>query len=254
MSVGDGMRKAAAGAAGVAMATVGLSSCKNGNGGGLGAVDPAPPPLQCNTVSGGQTMQATVSATTDSVIVEIRNFTMDAAWKAPRITAVSGGSIGRITTPPDGSRLPFVVAFPFAGAPSLSITFTFEGTLFDNVGTSCAFKRNFIVTAVPGSATVAQVTLDTLPLPARQRAEIVIAEQVGRRVVLQAQTPYRGAMTRRWEVSDGTISDTTASSVTWMLPDAPGIYAAELALDYGDDGLAFDTLMLEVLPEADADG
>ncbi len=249
MSIGDGMRKAAAGAAGVAMATVGLSSCKNGNGGGLGAVDPAPPPLQCNSVNTGQTLQATVSTKTDSVVVEIRNFTPMATWRGVRITSVSGAAIGRITTPADGSRDPFVVAFPFAGAASLSVTFTFEGTLADDTGTSCAFKRNFIVTAVPGSATVAQVTLDALPLPARQRAEIMLSEQVGRRVVLQAQTPYRGKHTRNWAVSGGTLSDDASTTVTWTLPDAPGIYAAELALDYGDDGLAFDTLTLEVLPD-----
>lgn len=250
MSLGDGVRKAAAGAAGVALATVGLSSCKNGNGGGLGAVDPAPPPLQCNSVNTGQTLQATVSTKTDSVVVEIRNFTPSATWRGVRITSVSGAAIGRITTPADGSRDPFIAAFPFAGAASLSITFTFEGTLADDMGRSCAFKRNFIVTAVPGSATVAQVTLDALPLPARQRAEIVLAEQVGRHVVLLAQTPYRGEHTRSWAVSGGTLSDTASATVTWTLPDAPGIYAAELALDYGEDGLAFDTLVLEVLADA----
>lgn len=248
MNVGEGMRKAAASAAGVAMATVGLSSCKNGNGGGLGAVDPAPPPLQCLSVSGGQTLQATASVTADSVIVEIRNLTPNAVWLSPRITAVSGGAIGRLTTPPEGSLLPFVVAFPFAGAPSVSITFIFEGTLTSGTGAPCTFRRSFIVTATPTSATVAQVTLYSLPLPARQRAEIVLDEQVGRRVVLRAQTPYRGEHVRSWEVSAGTLSDTSSPSVTWTLPDAPGIYAAELALDYGDDGMAFDTLMLEVLP------
>ncbi|MCC6927970.1 MAG: hypothetical protein IT359_03155 [Gemmatimonadaceae bacterium] len=252
MNVGDGLRKAAAGAAGVAMATAGLSSCKNGNGGGLGAVDPAPPPLQCNSVSGGQTMQATASLTPDSVIVEIRNVTPNGVWLTPRITAVSGGAIGRITTPPDGSAAPFVVAFPFGGASTLSITFTFEGALTSGGGESCTFRRNFIVTATRNSATVAQVTLDALPLPARQRAEIILAEQVGRRVVLRAQTPYRGAHLRTWDVSAGTLSDTTSDAVTWMLPDAPGIYAAELALDYGDDGMAFDALMLEVLPDEPA--
>ena len=250
MSVGDGMRKAAAGAAGVALATAGLSSCKNGDGGGLGAVDPAPPPLQCNTVSNGQTLQATVATTPDSVLVEIRNLTPTADWRGARITAVSGGAIGRITTPPDGSRLPFIVVFPFGGAPSLSISFAFEGTLTGDAGTSCTFRRNFIVTAVPGSATIAQVVLDTLPLPARQRAEIVLVQHVGRQALLQSHTPYRGAHSRSWDVSAGTLSDSSSSSVTWTLPAEPGIYAAELALDYGDDGLAFDTLMLEVLPES----
>lgn len=249
MNVGDGMRKAAAGAAGVAMATVGLSSCKNGLGGGLGAVDPAPPPLQCNSLSGGQTLQATAALSSDSVIVEIRNLTQGAVWSTPRITAVSGGAAGRITTPPDGSAAPFVVAFPFGNASTLSITFTFEGTLLNGVGAPCAFKRNFIVTATRTSATVAQVMLDALPLPARQRAEIVLAEQVGRRVVLRAETPYRGEHARSWDVSAGTLSDRSGDSVTWMLPEEPGIYAAELALDYGNDGMAFDTLMLEVLPD-----
>jgi len=248
MSVGDGLRKAAAGAAGVALATAGLSSCKNGNGGGLGAVDPPPPPLQCNSVNNGQTLVGTASIRGDSAVVEIRHGGFPGVWRGPRITAVTGGSIGRITTPSDGTLAPFVVAFPFGALQSLSVSFTFEGSLTDDAGTVCPFRRTFILTATRTSATVAQITLDALPLPARQRAEIVVVAQAGggRSVTLEARTPYRGAHQRTWEVSAGVLSDLSAERVTWTLPEAPGIYSVELALDYGEDGMAFDAVMMEV--------
>ena len=32
----------------------------------------------------------------------------------------------------------------------------------------------------------------------------------------------------------------------WRLPSEPGLYQAELVIDYGPQGLSFDTLALEV--------
>jgi len=232
------------------MATAGLSSCKNGNGGGLGAVDPPPPPLQCNAVNLGQTLRAAADIKADSVVVTITEVSGTGVWRQPRIATATGADIGRVTTPADGSRDPFVVAFPFGNATSLSITFTFEGELRDYTGKSCVFTRNFIVTASRTAVTVAQVSLDSLPLPARQRAEIVVVAQRGRTISLEARTPYRDSHQRAWAVTGGLLSDASSQYVTWTLPEAAGIYAAELALDYGDDGIAFDTLMLEVLPES----
>lgn len=45
-----------------------------------------------------------------------------------------------------------------------------------------------------------------------------------------------------------TIDDPGARRVRWTLPEEPGVYQAELLVDYGPDGLAVDTVMLEVRP------
>jgi len=47
-------------------------------------------------------------------------------------------------------------------------------------------------------------------------------------------------------VTGGELDASAAQRVQWTLPTRPGIYQAEVLLDYGADGIAFDTLMLEV--------
>ena len=66
-------------------------------------------------------------------------------------------------------------------------------------------------------------------------------------VELQAATPYRGDRVVSWAVTDGELDTKTGSTVRWTLPPLPGIYQAELVIDFGDQGLALDTLLLEVL-------
>jgi hypothetical protein len=53
-----------------------------------------------------------------------------------------------------------------------------------------------------------------------------------------------------WEVTGGELDASTGAQVQWTLPTVPGIYQAEVLLDYGADGIAFDALMLEVTDEA----
>ncbi len=47
-------------------------------------------------------------------------------------------------------------------------------------------------------------------------------------------------------MSGGEVVTAEGGSLTWRLPDTPGIYQAEVILDYGDDGFSIDTLQLEV--------
>lgn len=246
----DGVRRAAASAASIAVATVGLSSCKNG--GGLGAVDPPPPPLTCNTVSSGQAIVASATRSDDLVTVTLRhvaNTSREAAswWSVTRVGDVTDASLVSVSTPRGGTldSVDVVLRLPLTGGTPRP-TFTFEGVLHGLSGVSCAVKRVFTVTLTETGVQVAQLSLDTLPLPARQRAEIVLASREASSVLLQAFTPFTGAMKIAWEVSAGTLDASDRASVRWSLPAEPGVYLAELALDYGEDGVAYDALMLEV--------
>lgn len=49
-----------------------------------------------------------------------------------------------------------------------------------------------------------------------------------------------------WTVSHGTIDTADADRARWRLPEEPGIYQVQLVVDYGDDGLGFDAMVLEV--------
>jgi hypothetical protein len=49
-----------------------------------------------------------------------------------------------------------------------------------------------------------------------------------------------------WSVSGGAMLAREGSRLLWRLPAEPGLYQAELVIDYRDGGLSFDTLALEV--------
>ena len=63
---------------------------------------------------------------------------------------------------------------------------------------------------------------------------------------LEATTPFRGARTIAWNVSGGEIVSRDGVRLRWRLPAEPGLYQAEVVMDYGPSGLSFDTLALEV--------
>ncbi len=246
----DGVRRAAASAAGIAVATVGLSSCKNG--GGIGIVDPPPPPLSCNAVSSGQSIVATASRDSDLVTITLRhvansNNTFATSWSVTRVGDVSDAALVSVSAPRGGTLDSVVVVLRIpvtGGAPRA--TFTFEGNLYGYNTAPCAVKRIFTVTLTQGGVQVSQLSLDQLPLPARQRAEIVLASRDEGSVVLEAFTPFTGAMSVSWDVSAGELDARDRRRVRWTLPSDPGVYLAELALDYGEDGMSYDALMLEV--------
>jgi hypothetical protein len=63
---------------------------------------------------------------------------------------------------------------------------------------------------------------------------------------LEARTQYGGPHQVSWEVTGSDVAGMVTHRAQRTLPTAPGIYQAEVLLDYGADGIAFDTLMLEV--------
>src|SRR6266567_8329846 len=93
MGITDRVRKAAAGAASVAVATTGLSNCSDN-----GAVDPAPPPIQCNTVNAGQSITGSATRSGDTVHVTLSQ-TANAFWEVLQVTNVTGATIAELSLP-----------------------------------------------------------------------------------------------------------------------------------------------------------
>src|SRR3954471_2063654 len=74
---------------GVAMATLGLSTCSDG-----GAVDPAPPPLDCTTVGKGQSLSATGTVSGQTLTVSITS-SAEAQWSGtPGVSNFNGVTSG----------------------------------------------------------------------------------------------------------------------------------------------------------------
>jgi hypothetical protein len=233
--------KKAAKSAGIAAATAGLSNCQNSCG---TVVDPAPPPLICSDVASGQSLQASARQDLDSITVSVRAMGNISNWQITRVGDPVGGTISG-TTLPKGAADSLVIALRLA-APSTRIDFTVEGVLTGYRNETCSIKRTFHVSFGATGVQVAETNLDSLPLSARHGAQIAVLGRDGRTLLLEARTQYGGAHHVSWEVTGGELDGGVARRARWTLPTVPGIYQAELLLDYGADGIAFDTLMLEV--------
>jgi hypothetical protein len=240
MGIRDQARRIAAGAS-VAVATSGLSSCRDN-----GAVDPLPPPLQCNTVNVGQSLSATATRDADIVDVTVRNTRLDARWQVDRVTAGAGATLVGTRLPAGGSQDSLGITLRLESEMTTQASFTVEATLIGLSEEMCAVQRTFAVTISETGVQVSLSDIDPLPLGARQRAEILLGDREGRVVELRAATPWRGERVVSWAVTDGELSAKNGQAVRWTLPATPGIYQAELVIDFGEDGLALDVLMLEV--------
>jgi hypothetical protein len=229
MGIKDTSKRAAAGVS-VALATAGLSSCHNN-----GAVDPPPPPLECNRVDGGQTLTATANLIARELRVTIRN-SAPGRWGSVEVTNVTGG-VAR----PVAADEPLTVLIDLAEGVT-SGAFTLRGTL-SGMGT-CAVSRTFTFTLGPGGAVVAMAP--SLPLSALQQARIAMVGRDGRDVRLAATTPFAGPQTVTWSVTGGEVLSREDGGLHWRLPAEAGLYQAELVVDYGVRGLSIDTLILEV--------
>jgi hypothetical protein len=222
---------------GVAVATIGLSTCKDG-----GAVDPAPGPLDCAALGKGETLVATGALVGQELTVTITTGA-DGSWKAaPQITAVTGATLGSVTVD-SGTYQATVVLTLDAGATSGAFTLT--GTLVGYENDECAVTRTFhFEPGDGGGVTVAQRD-GRLPLGGRERAAIVVTRRDGLSVDLHAAGVVTGAAVG-WTATGGAVDARGHDRITWRLPEAPGLYQIELLVDRGRDGLSVDTLTLEV--------
>ena len=240
MGLKDRVRKAAAGAAGVAVATTGLSNCTDN-----GAVDPVPPPIQCNTVNAGQSLDASATRSGDTVKVTLIQ-RAQASWAVLRVANVTNATIAELILPPSNSTDPLKLSLKLDSPGTTTASFRVEARLYSSQGVTCDVARTFTLTINDGTIQIALVPADPLPLAARQKAEIVLGGGSGRTVELQARTHYWGVYTAHWAVTGGSLDRSDGPRVRWTLPVEPGIYQAELLLDYGADGLAMDVLPMEV--------
>lgn len=243
-----GMRKQAkriAAGASVALATSGLSNCRDGGGGGV--VDPPPPPLQCNLLDMGQSLAATATRAADTVRVNFRSTLGYETWQVNRVAAGSGATLLSTRLPSSHTREHLEVTLRLNSDTTTTASFTIAATLYGPGNDTCTLERTFELTISSGGVQVSLAGTEPLPLAARQRAAIVLAGRAGRVVELVADTQWPGARDLSWTVNDGTLDVSTGPTVRWTLPAAAGIYQAELVVDFGAAGLAIDTLLLEVV-------
>lgn len=240
MDIAGRARKMAAGAVGVAAATGGLSSCGLG-----GVVDPAPPPLVCNDVGAGQNLNVTSSRIGDVVSISIVPSGLVSRWNVASVSNVTGGVASNIVAPSATTLSPLTFSLTLGAVPPTTAGFTVQGAFTGYQGETCAYTRTFIVTVTSGSVQVAQLTLDTLPLPSRERLKIEPVVSEGNVLELLARSEFRGDAVAEWSVSAGTIEVLDARRARWRLPIEPGIHQVQLALDYGSEGLAFDAITIE---------
>ena len=241
MSLKHSVQKAA-NAAGIAAATTGLSTCQNSCG---TVVDPAPPPLICTDVASGQSLRPSATKDGDVVTVSVRVTGEVGLWQITRVGDPVGATV-TATTLPSTSADPLIVTLRLTTASTTQIDFTVEGILTGFRSETCNIKRTLHVSIGPAGVQVAETNLDSLPLSARHGAHIAVLGRAGRTLSLEARTMYGGPHQVSWEVTGGELDASSRRHAQWTLPSTPGIYQAELLLDYGADGIAFDTLMLEV--------
>jgi hypothetical protein len=232
-------KKAAAAAASVSLATSGLSSCNDN-----GAVDPLPPPLVCNSVNMGQSLSATVERDNLSLLVRVES-AVPALWKSAAVQSPVNVTVDNVSVPQSGFGA-VVVSLTLTDASVMNASFTFTAVLGDlnDTNATCDVTRTFQITLDSGTISLQQVR--PLPLAARQNARIVMLGRADRVVELEAQTAFRGRTTVAWQATGGEIVKTSETRARWEVPAEPGIYQAEVVMDYGEDGVAFDALPVEV--------
>jgi hypothetical protein len=234
--------KKVAASASVALATTGLSSCFDN-----GAVDPLPPPLQCNTVNNGQTLNVTANRTADTVSVTLLNIGGAVnIWRVDRVVALSGATLLSTTPALPAGNQPIGILLKLDTPTTTEARFRVDATFTGVVGETCAVTRTFVLTISATGVQVSSADTDELPLAARQKASILIARQEANMVELVARTPYQGSKDISWSVTEGELDASSGETVRWTLPTTPGMYQAELVVDFGADGIAFDALVIEV--------
>lgn len=221
---------------GVAVATLGLSTCSDG-----GAVDPAPPPLDCTSVGDGESLSATGTLLGQSLTITVSNSASGTWSGTPTVTSTSGGQITG-TSLVGANEVQISIGVDISTS---SGSFTLSGTLKSWNGTpSCAVTRTFNYT-ISGNSVVVAIEDRALPLGARDRAAILIHRREGREVELRAGGVAPGGAVG-WTATGGAVEVHEHDRVTWKLPEEPGLYQMELLVDRGREGLSLDTLTLEV--------
>ncbi|MBI3180530.1 MAG: hypothetical protein HYZ28_00045 [Myxococcales bacterium] len=243
MGIIKDVSKKLAGGVSLAVASAGLTNCLC-----VGAVDPAPPPLECGKVDGGQSLGANgiFSGNTLTITIFDQQFSAQVLAGAT-VTNVQGATLRTVDT--SSGNLVVTLDLPTsdggaADGGAASGSFTAEGTLGDARGSSCTFRRTFSFT-LSGNTVQVAMRGEGLPLGVPHQATIALVQRRGQEVVLEARTAFQGSRKMEWAATAGELSR-DGDRVLWRLPSEPGLYQVELVVDYGDEGLAFDAFNLEV--------
>ena len=235
MKFGTLGKKALVGGA-VSLGTAGLSNCGSG-----GVVDPPPPPLTCTELDFVRDLNASVTAAGDSLQVRVVYVgRQNAEWRdLPRVTRLEGASLREVRRGNDSREV--VIELVPGSPPPPAIRFVLEGALAGSYQGTCLFQRGF--TVLPGPYIVD--SRPSLPFDTQALAAIVVTHREGREVGLQAEVrpPGRSIV---WTVTGGSFRARGDDAILWTLPIEAGLYQAELLVDHGEDGFAFDTLAIEV--------
>lgn len=220
----------------LAVATAGLTTCD-----GIGAVDPAPPPLQCDDVSKGQDVSAT--GTWDGQVLTVTLQTTNDwgyGWSdAPTVSAVSGLAINDV----DASDLYSVQVEMTFDAGATTGQFEVKGK-FAGGDVTCDVTRVFTVTLNGNDVEIA--LRDEIPLAPRRHASIEMLRRDG----LDVELRVKGAAPEErvaWTPTAGAVEVGPDGVARWRLPPEPGVYQVEMLIDAGDEGFTLDTLALEVM-------
>jgi len=236
MGVKETAKQVATAGAGVALAATGCQCGTNG------AVDPPPPPLVCTDVGQGQSL--TASATLEGTTLRVRVEAQKGVWQSPTVVDLQGVSLVSVETTTLGQ---LAITLTLASAGTRSGSFTVRGTLVDAFqGVACDVRRTFTFT-IGTQVVIAALDARSMPLASRHAAEIVMVSRDGLEVELEARSGFDGPLRCSWFVSGGELLGQIGNRARWRLPEERGLYQAQLVLDYGPPGMAFDALSLEVV-------
>jgi len=240
MSIKDTTKKVVGTGAGVVLAAAGCS-CGNDNG----AVDPAPDPLVCSDVGQGETLAATgVVENTTTLKVTVTNSDYRGWWQEANVVNPVGVSLVSAQIPTQyGDKVEITLTLDSASTTAGS--FTLQGKFTDSYDDTCDVVRTFTFT-IGAQVQIAALGVNTMPLAGHQRTQIAMVRQNGREVELEARTGFNGPMQVAWTVSGGEVVAQSGCRVCWRLPNAKGFYQAQVILDCGPSGIAFDSMNLEV--------
>jgi hypothetical protein len=152
-----------------------------------------------------------------------------------------------VVTSPNGRPDDVLVTLLLQSDTTSTGSFTVEGTLAGYSNQHCAVLRTFTFTVDGQNVVVSQRKGHSLPLVARERAWIVMVGGDQREVELEARTEYRDPHGVSWSVTGGSLVINPNQKARWLLPEEAGLYQVQVVVDYGQNGLAVDTMAFEVL-------
>lgn len=221
----------------IALATATLTTCNKD-----GAVDPAPPPSDCNFPSTTELSGYGYKGASGDLVIMLSS-SGEAKYSSTMITDLMGATL--VSVSPDGS---YQIEVTLRPNPPTALTGTFhvKTTVTDSKMMTCSVEKAFTFTVTSSGVTVRNLRVAQLPLTVRYPASIAMVAHEGHTLELAARTGYRGEHSASWTVNGGVVEDQSGDRLRWRLPDEPGLYQVELVIDYGEGGFAIDHMTFEV--------